>query len=83
VGFCGDVEFSHVSVDLNGVEVAEERHSDALPMCFFVWKNMQCRKFSIAVTIPNVAIVFAVFPRFYASFSSVVVRGIMPRFPSA
>jgi hypothetical protein len=35
VGFGGDVEFSLVSVDLQGVGVAEARHSDVLPMCSF------------------------------------------------
>jgi hypothetical protein len=31
----GDVEFSRVPVDLNGVGVAGARHSVVLPMCFF------------------------------------------------
>jgi hypothetical protein len=39
VGFGGDVEFSHVPVDLNGAEVAGARHSDALPMLLFRLKE--------------------------------------------
>jgi hypothetical protein len=35
VGFGGDVEFSHVPVDLNGVGVAVARHSVVWPMLFF------------------------------------------------
>jgi hypothetical protein len=34
VGFGGDVEFSLVSVDLNGVGVAVARHSDVWHMLF-------------------------------------------------
>jgi len=39
MGFGGDVEFSHVSVDLNGVGVAVARHSDVLLMLFFRLKE--------------------------------------------
>jgi hypothetical protein len=35
----GNVECSLVSVDLNGVGVAEERHSDVWPMLFFRLKE--------------------------------------------
>jgi len=39
VGLGGYVEFSLVSVDLNGVGVAVARHSVVLPMLFFRLKE--------------------------------------------
>jgi hypothetical protein len=40
---------------VDGWERRGKSTSVVLPMLFFGWKNMRCRRFNIAVTIPNAA----------------------------
>jgi hypothetical protein len=49
----GYVDGSLVPVDVEVWELRGKSACEVLPMLFFGWKNMRCRRSSIAVTIPN------------------------------